>query len=105
VFNTSLGYNMALGNGNVDRIQDFNPALDQFELSQAIFGRLPLGALPASQFRVGPAAADADDHIIFNNATGALFYDPDGYGPDAQVQFATIQNLAALSAADFLIVA
>jgi Ca2+-binding RTX toxin-like protein len=39
---------------------------------------------------VGTKAHDADDRIIYNKATGALYYDDDGTGAHVQVQFATL---------------
>ena len=48
---------------------------------------------------------DASDRIIYNSATGALLFDPDGTGAAAAVQFATLTTgLNNLSAVDFLLV-
>ena len=33
-------------------------------------------------------AADSNDHILYNTTTGALYYDSDGNGPHAAVEFA-----------------
>jgi len=52
-------------------------------------------------FRVGTNALDHNDHIIYDQATGALSYDADGSGSGAAVQFAKVAPGLALSAADF----
>jgi Ca2+-binding RTX toxin-like protein len=78
---------------NVDFIADFVVADDTVALSRAIFDQLAGGGgstLLAAEFRAGAAAADADDRIIVDGATGNLFYDPDGTGGAAQVLFARV---------------
>jgi Ca2+-binding RTX toxin-like protein len=63
------------------------------------------GALAAGAFKAGAAATDADDRIIFNNATGALLYDADGVGGTAAVQFATLTGIVGtVTEAEFLII-
>src|SRR5262249_19240130 len=99
-----FAFSTALGGGNVDKIVDFSVADDTIRLDYAIFGGLATGALAAGAFAIGTAAADADDHIIYNSTTGALLYDADGVGGAAAVQFATIGTGLALSAADFLVI-
>ena len=47
---------------------------------------------------------DGNDRIIYNTTTGALYYDPDGDGAAAAVQFATLGTGLALTAADFFVV-
>jgi len=42
------------------------------------------GALKPAFFHVGATAADADDHIIYNKATGALIYDANGNAAGAK---------------------
>lgn len=49
----------------------------------------------------GAVALDANDHLIFDTATGALYYDSDGNGAAEAVQFATLQGVTQLSIEDF----
>jgi serralysin len=53
---------------------------------------------------IGTAALEANDRIIYDSNTGALFYDDDGVGGNAQVQFATLSTGLALTYLDFLVV-
>jgi Ca2+-binding RTX toxin-like protein len=48
-----------------------------------------------------PAAANADDHVIYNKATDALIHDTNGNA--AGVHIATLANHATLTAADFVV--
>jgi Ca2+-binding RTX toxin-like protein len=50
------------------------------------------------------AAGDRSDAITYNTTTDALYYDPDGTGAKAAVQFATLTGLPALGAEDFWII-
>ncbi|MGO4841604.1 calcium-binding protein, partial [Rhizobiaceae sp. 2RAB30] len=77
---------------------------DTIHLDNAVFTKLGAGALNAANFRLGAAAVDANDHVIYNRSTGVLSYDADGNGAGAAVQIALLSNKAALSSADFLVV-
>jgi Ca2+-binding RTX toxin-like protein len=89
---------------NVDRIRDFNVAEDTVWLSDNIFRQVgPVGPLSADAFHIGSSAADASDRIVYNDATGALYYDRDGNGSAQQVQFARLSPGLTLTGADFLI--
>jgi RTX calcium-binding nonapeptide repeat (4 copies) len=101
VFNTPLS-----ASTNVDAITDFSHVDDTIQLSKAIFKGMGSGALLSKYFYAGTKAHDADDHIIYNKATGALYYDSDGTGAHAQVQFATISNhaTAGLAYNDFVLI-
>lgn len=89
---------------NLDRISDFSVADDTVRLDNDIFAALAAGVLDAAAFRIGAAAADASDRIIYNSATGALLYDADGNGAGAAVQFAVMTTGLALTSNDFLVV-
>ena len=103
-------FNTALGNGNVDVLTDFSNAKgnnDTFRLENTglqLFNSLDKGSLDADAFLVGTAATQADHRIVYDQTNGALFYDADGVGGNAQVQFATVSNLAFLTAADFVVI-
>ncbi|EFG9941159.1 calcium-binding protein, partial [Escherichia coli] len=60
----------------------------------------------ASAFKVlGSGVVDADDRIIYNASTGALYYDADGSGTAfGRVQFATLTGSPTITAADFVII-
>ncbi|HEX8216696.1 MAG TPA: M10 family metallopeptidase C-terminal domain-containing protein, partial [Allosphingosinicella sp.] len=90
-----------LNSGNVDSILDFSAADDTIVLDDAVFAGLGLGGLAAGAFATGPAAADADDRIVYNSTTGALLFDADGNGAGAAIQFATLNAGLALTASDF----
>jgi Ca2+-binding RTX toxin-like protein len=92
----------------IDTITDFTAGTDKITLSLGIFGEVgTVGAFDAATFVTAagvPAAAAANDHVLYNSTTGALFYDPDGDGGTAMIQFATLTGNPALTAADFTVV-
>jgi len=97
VFDTKLS-----GKTNVDRVADFRPGEDTIRLDDRIFKALKPGPLTEEAFHVG-AAADSNDHILYDRGSGALSYDPDGSGSQAPVRFALLHAKLALSATDFLV--
>ena len=97
---------------NVDTITDFNAnATDKIELDDATFTALIAGSLNSANFAAnsGGNAVDANDFILFDTATGDLFYDADGSGAAAKILFAHIDlggligGTPALDATDFII--
>lgn len=86
---------------NVDRIADFVHGVDDLVLSKAIFARIG-AALDASEFRLGTAAADANDYLIYNRTNGQLFYDANGSAVGGQTLFAILRPGTVLDIGDFL---
>jgi serralysin len=87
-----------------DIITDYVAADDSIILEKAIFTKIPLGALPVGAFRMGSMALDAGDRILYDSATGALYYDADGNGVKEASQFATLTPGLALTAAEFVVI-
>jgi len=73
---------------NRDRITDFSVPSDTLQMENAVFTSLTrLGSLAAGSFRAGAGiskAADANDYVIYDTASGALYYDASGTGGLAQ---------------------
>jgi serralysin len=91
---------------NVDVITDFNVASDTILLDNAIFTALGVATdtLNAAMFKnVTLSAVDANDRIIYNDTTGAIFYDVDGSGAAAAVQFALLTASPTLTFNDFVV--
>jgi Ca2+-binding RTX toxin-like protein len=100
----NFAFTTALGGGNVDHLADFSAVDDTILLENAVFTGLPNGALAPSAFVAGSAAADADDRIVYNSATGQIFFDADGNGAGAQILFATVNAGTILTASDFMVI-
>ncbi len=99
-------FNSALDStANLDVIADFSAAADTVFLDNAVFSALTPGALLAAQFKnLSLAPIDASDRILYNQTTGALFYDADGAGGAAAIAFAVLNGTPAITAADFVVI-
>lgn len=86
----------------VDTILDFRSGTDRLRLDADVFTAIGSRYLDPNSFVDGPAALDRDDYIIHDS--GMLFYDADGSGAAAAVQFAVLANDGPIGAGDFLIV-
>ncbi|MFB2553476.1 beta strand repeat-containing protein [Ensifer soli] len=96
------------GSGNIDRITDFDAPSETIRLDRSFFAGLALGPLNGAAFKdlgVAGATLDASDRIVYNSKTGVLLFDGNGDGAGGSVQFATLDNKAVLTAADFLVIA
>lgn len=92
--------------GNVDTIVDFSVKDDTIWLDSDIFTKAgKVGDLSSGAFYAGTKAHDSNDRIIYNKATGKLFYDADGDGAASMVQIAVLSKNLSLGAGDFDIVA
>ena len=83
--NDTFVFNVASNAGNADTITDFNAAVDLIELSLLQFTQLGgtniSGAtLAAGHFAFGTAASTVGAlvNVIYDSATGALYYDSNG---------------------------
>ena len=94
VFDAKLSKtNAANKKANLDKIVDFSVPDDTIHLAKSVFTKLAKkGALAKGAFYAGSAAHDKDDRVIYNKKTGALFYDYDGNGSHAAIQFATLSK-------------
>ena len=60
------------------------------------------GGIQAGEFVIGMAAQDGDDRLVYDQASGRLFYDADGNGAGAAVLLAQLSAGTTLSAASFV---
>jgi Ca2+-binding RTX toxin-like protein len=103
-------FNTAPSVSNRDTIADFANTTgndDTIWLASAIFTKLGAGAahaLSSAFFYQGAAAQDADDYIIYNQMTGALFYDSNGSAAGGAIQIAALVNKPVLTVSDFVVV-
>jgi Ca2+-binding RTX toxin-like protein len=89
---------------NLDKITDFSVRDDTVHLAKSAFSKISKkGVLSNSAFYAGSAAHDATDRVIYNKKTGALFYDQDGNGAKAAIQFATVSKNLKMTAHDFYV--
>jgi serralysin len=88
----------------IDTITDFVVIDDVIYVEKVGFiGGLVKGFLSADQFRIGASAQDASDRFIYNQTTGALFFDGDGNGGAAQTQFAKLSTNLAMTNQDIFV--
>ena len=103
--NDRFGFGGALHRtANVDTIGDFSTTEDRIELDNAVFRGLAHGTLAASRFVNGTAAGDAGDRIIYDRASGNLWFDADGTGAGAKILFAVLANQPVIDAGDFIVI-
>lgn len=88
---------------NADRIMDFQVDTDRLMFARSAFSGFAVGSFQATALAYGTAALDADDRLIYDGATGRLWYDADGSGSGAQELVATLANRAALDAGDIFL--
>ena len=101
----SYAFTSVLGAGNVDKILGFSAADDTILLeNNGVFVGLAVGALNPNAFVIGTAAQDSSDRIVYDQATGRLFFDADGNGAGAQIQFALLDGAPIIAAGDFTVI-
>ncbi|KMO44995.1 hypothetical protein VQ03_00260, partial [Methylobacterium tarhaniae] len=104
--NDTFVFANALVTGVFDRIVDFGTSAgddDTIQLSSSVFG-LSTGALASGVFKdLSQGAVDTDDRILYDRSSGTLYFDADGSGSGAGLQFASLHNRAVLTAGDFMV--
>jgi Ca2+-binding RTX toxin-like protein len=104
IFNTSTA-------SNVDKIVDFTTGSDKIQLSKSIFANAgATGNLTNNAFWSAAGAVkghDADDRVIYNETSGALYYDADGNGSGVAVQIALLGTSShpTIAYTDFAVIA
>lgn len=99
-------FNTAPSAANADRILDYNAAADTIQIENGVFTGLgaATGVIAATKFYIGAKAHLATDRMIYNQTTGALYYDADGTGASQQVLVATLTTHPAITKADIVII-
>ncbi|MEI6651068.1 MAG: DUF4347 domain-containing protein [Chlorobiaceae bacterium] len=105
----TIQFSTALGISNVDVITDFQSGSDKIEFLASLFANIKGSdsVFNASDILIGAGVTKGtvggNEHLIFNTANKALYYDADGGGAGAGVQFATLTGITTLSYTDFLV--
>lgn len=95
---------------NIDKISDYSVADDTIWLDNKYLTKVGAGTLTKAlvlskkAFWIGPKAHDKDDRIIYDNKTGALYYDADGTGVAAQIKIAQLAKGLKMTYADFYVI-
>ncbi|NMG28528.1 calcium-binding protein [Aromatoleum evansii] len=89
----------------VDTITDFGNGNDMLAFDNSVFTAFTTdGALAAGSLVSGAVAVEADDFLLFDSTTGALYYDADANGAGGAVQVAQLNVGATLTAEDVTII-
>ncbi|MEH1889917.1 MAG: calcium-binding protein [Nostoc sp.] len=93
-------------NQGIDRLDDFKATNELIQVTADGFGGgLSIGSLKTSQFTLGASATTSTQRFIYNNITGALFFDQDGSASAfTQVQFAQLSAGLSLTKNNFAVV-
>ena len=103
-------FDVTPGAANADTVLNFDTTVDAVELDGSAFtaigptGRFEIG--DARFFAAAGASAghDSDDRIVYDTASGNLWYDADGSGAGAAQLIAAFQGAPALAAEDIAVV-
>ena len=85
-------------------VQDFAKGKDTLGISLSEFG-LVSDDFNASAFYAGKFASTTNQHFIYEQAKGLLYFDADGIGAQAMIKIALIGNKAVLTFTDFIAMA
>lgn len=88
------------GTSSADALTDFESGTDRIELQTKIFKSLGLGQITADEFVSATAAQTATQNLVYDTASGELFYDADGSGARAQVLIGMLDPGTVLAVTD-----
>lgn len=93
--------------GEFDRITDFTVGKDLVGFSRSAFGEIGSddGVIDSLAFGVGPVATSASHRVLYDTASGIIYYDPDGTGTASAVAVAGVTAGTSLGADDFFLFA
>lgn len=99
-------FTTALGASNIDTITDYDATFDRIEIDNAIFTGLTTGALAGAAFVANASglATSAAHRVIYETDTGALWFDRDGNGAAARVQFADLAAGLSMASTEFVVI-
>ena len=105
---SKVGSDGNIAHYGIDQITDFSKVagnMDHIRLDDALFGGIGTAGSPdATAFKLDGSALDANDRIIYDHTTGALYYDADGSGAGVAVQFAQLTPGTVLTVSDFIVI-
>ena len=103
-----VGTDGDLSHYGIDQITDFSKVsgnTDHIRLDDGLFAGIGTPGSPlAAAFKLDGTAVDASDRIIYDQTSGALYYDADGSGGGVAVQFAQLTPGTVLTLSDFNII-
>jgi Ca2+-binding RTX toxin-like protein len=86
----------------VDRIRDFSSKKDKFGFDDGPFKALG-GTIEATEFVVGEEALTADQHLIYDDDSGKLYWDEDGVGGAGKILLVRLTDGPKLTVANMVI--
>jgi Ca2+-binding RTX toxin-like protein len=90
--------------GEIDVVRDFVHGTDHIEFEYYYFAALGSGEFDPAKFVAGTKALTADQHLIYNQAKGLLYYDADGSGAGDKIAIAQFIGNPVLDASDIVMI-
>ena len=100
-------FNQAPNAAHADKINDFSVSDgDRICLikNPVVYKELAVGALSAGAFHIGAQATSAEHRVLYDSATGSLYYDADGTGSGTAKLIATLSTGLALTSEQFFVI-
>ncbi|WP_150049244.1 calcium-binding protein [Methylomonas rhizoryzae] len=97
----------SFGSINADIIADFLPSNDIIELDHTLLSQLSTTGVLSDELFIkgdGVTASDENDFVLYDTATGTLYYDADGNGAEEAQEIVTLVGAPSITAADIVVV-